>query len=146
MRVKPPIVALLCLVVAIGVHWLTPSLRFAFPGQQVVGVGVALAGLATVVFAFRQFATRETTVEPFGTPTALVTSGPYRFTRNPMYLSMLLILIGIAVFVGSVPLLLAPAAFFAIINASQIPSEERRLLGLFGDEYANYRRRVRRWL
>ena len=130
----------------LALFWLTPTLRFAFPGQQIAGVILALVGFVIAATAIRLFLARGTTPEPSGTPTVLVTSGPYRFTRNPMYLSMLLILLGIALFAGSVALLIAPIAFFLIINARQIPFEEARLTTLFGAEYAAFRRRTRRWL
>ena len=146
MPLRPPVVALLCLLIGLALFWLTPTLRFSFPAQQLLGVALALAGFALAATAIRLFLARGTTPEPTGTPTVLVTTGPYRFTRNPMYLSMLIILLGIALFAGSLALLLAPLAFFLIINARQIPFEESRLTTLFGDDYAAFRRRTRRWL
>jgi protein-S-isoprenylcysteine O-methyltransferase Ste14 len=63
-----------------------------------------------------------------------------------MDLGILLLLLGIAVYVASLPFLVAPLAFFTIINARQIPFEESRLSAIFGEDYAAYRRRTRRWL
>ena len=148
MQLRPPVIAAACLVVALALHALVPASRFPFPfaGHQVVGAFVTLCGLTLSSIGIRHFRRAGTTVEPFGTPTALVTTGVYRVTRNPMYLGIVLTLFGIALYVATLPMLLAPLAFFAIMNASQIPREEALLSALFGQEYAAYRRRTRRWL
>jgi protein-S-isoprenylcysteine O-methyltransferase Ste14 len=146
MRLVPPVIAALCLLASVLLHYLLPALRFPFPAHQLAGTGLASAGILLAISAIRRFFRHTTTVEPFGTPTALVTTGVYRVTRNPMYLGIALVLLGIAVFVASAYLLFAPAAFVAIVNARQIPLEESRLTALFGDDYAVYRRRTRRWL
>ena len=146
MRIVPPVIALLCLLGASALQWLLPNWRFRFPGQAVAGGLVALVGIACAVLASRAFRRRETTISPHGTPTALVTEGPFRYTRNPMYLGMLLLLLGLAIGFGGLMLFAAPVAFFAIISVTQIPAEEARLLAIFGDEYTAYRARVRRWI
>ena len=148
MHVHPPIIAAGCLLAAFALHSFFPGMRlpFSFPGHQVIGALVIVTGLLLSSLGIRHFRRHQTTVEPFGTPTALVATGPYRFTRNPMYLGIVTTLLGIALVVATVPFLLAPLAFFVIINATQIPREEAKLTALFGDEYTNYRRRVRRWL
>ena len=148
MHIHPPIIAAACLLTAFAVHSLLPGARFPFPfpGHQIVGSLVIVTGLLLSSIGIRHFRRHRTTVEPFGTPTALVSTGPYRFTRNPMYLGIVTTLLGIALVVATLPFLLAPVAFFAIINATQIPREEARLTALFGDQYTHYRQRVRRWL
>ena len=148
MHIHPPIIAAACLLAAFALHVLFPETRFPFPfsGHQVLGGGVIVAGLLLASFGIRHFRRHQTTVEPFGTPTALVSTGPYRFTRNPMYLGIVTTLLGIALVVATLPFLLPPIAFFAIINATQIPREEAKLTALFGEQYTHYRRRVRRWL
>ena len=148
MHIHPPIIAEACLLAAFGLHALLPGARFPFPfdGHQVIGGGVIVTGLLLSSLGIRHFRRHQTTVEPFGTPTALVATGPYRFTRNPMYLGIVTTLLGIALVVATVPFLLAPLAFFVIINATQIPREEAKLTALFGDAYTNYRQRVGRWL
>ena len=148
MHIHPPIIAAGCLLAAFALHVLLPGARFPFPfaGHQAIGVLVIVTGLLLSSLGIRHFRRHQTTVEPFGTPTALVSTGPYRFTRNPMYLGIVTTLLGIAVVVATLPFVLAPIAFFVIINATQIPREEVKLTALFGDEYTNYRRRVRRWL
>jgi protein-S-isoprenylcysteine O-methyltransferase Ste14 len=77
---------------------------------------------------------------------SLVTGGIYRFTRNPMYLSVLLMLIAWTIFLSSVWALVGPVAFVLYINRFQILPEERALVAMFGTAYAEYKGRVRRWL
>lgn len=146
MRIVPPVVALLCLLVAGALQWLLVDLRFTFPGKEAIGLLLALAGIVSAVWASRMFRRQDTTISPFGTPTALVAEGPFRYTRNPMYLGLLLLLLGIAAGFGGLVLLAAPLAFFAIINTTRIPAEEASMQSIFGDEYGAYQRRVRRWL
>jgi len=142
----PPVVAGLCLVAA-GVlqAWLKaprvlpPNAEYA--GMLCVAAGLVLGGSAVVVFR-----RTGTPPDPRETPTGLVTGGPYRVTRNPMYLGMALILAGIALWRDDVVLLAAPASFVLIINVIRIPREERQMEELFGDSYRLYKKKVRRWV
>jgi protein-S-isoprenylcysteine O-methyltransferase Ste14 len=105
------------------------------------GVGVALGG----VVSFRR---ARTTVNPLKpeTSAALVVTGVYAFTRNPMYLGMVLVLLAWATFLASPWSLAGPALFALYITRYQIIPEERVLAGLFGETFAAYRKRVRRWI
>jgi protein-S-isoprenylcysteine O-methyltransferase Ste14 len=87
-----------------------------------------------------------TPLEPWQTPTALVATGPYRFTRNPMYLGLTLCLIGFALWLGTVtPAMLLPV-FVALLTLGFVRPEERRLEQRFGESYRAYKARVRRWI
>ncbi len=146
LRARPPILAGLYLLAALGLHYLFPHTRvipsrYRFLGIAILGTGIFLTG-----WAFRMFQKKGTTHNPYGTPTAVVATGPFRFSRNPMYLGVSLVLLGVAIFVGTVPLFLAPLAFFLTMNAVFIPREERTLERIFGQEYLDYKHRVRRWL
>ncbi len=94
------------------------------------------------------FSRAKTTMNPIkpAAAAALVTSGPFRFTRNPMYLSLFLYLLGWATYLSFVPALLFLPGFVLYMNHFQIKPEERVLSSLFGPEYAAYKERVRRWL
>jgi protein-S-isoprenylcysteine O-methyltransferase Ste14 len=107
--------------------------------------GLAVAILVTAVVGFRK---AKTTVDPMHPEAAstIVTSGIYRFTRNPMYLGFLLALIAWVVFLGNVVTALMPLLFVAYLNRFQISPEERALLARFGAPYETYLRSVRRWL
>ncbi len=87
-----------------------------------------------------------TTHHPTGTPSALVSSGPFRLTRNPLYLSLLLMLAGFAALLNSVWLILAVPVLFLLLNVFIVPREEAILNQLFAGQYSAYCRRVRRWL
>jgi protein-S-isoprenylcysteine O-methyltransferase Ste14 len=104
------------------------------------GIGVAIGG----VMSFRR---ARTTVNPLKpeTSAALVSTGVYSYTRNPMYLGMLLVLFAWAVYLSSIWSLLGPLLFALYITRFQILPEERVLAGLFGAAFAAYKKRVRRW-
>ncbi len=119
-----------------------PSLRWG-AALAFAAAGVALAGAGALVFRRAR-----TTINPH-TPdnsSSLVTTGVYRFTRNPMYAGIALVLAGWAVLLSSVWALLGLPIFVAYIGRFQIAPEERALARKFGPAYAEYRSRVRRWV
>lgn len=144
--IYPPIWLVFGLVAVFGLNEYLPGPRFTGVAAQIAGGVMILAGLVLLVLANGLFTRAGTDVIPFRNVSALVTDGVYRFTRNPMYLGMLLVLLGCAVTVGSVYALAIPPLFAGIVQARFIRAEEALLQSLFGDEYAAYCRRVRRWL
>jgi protein-S-isoprenylcysteine O-methyltransferase Ste14 len=148
LKVPPPAVALL-----LGfLMWLASSL--VAPVEVPFGLRVAMAvvlasvGLVVGLAGIVSFWRAKTTINPTK-PTAtssLVTSGAFRFTRNPMYLSLLLYLLAWAVYLSNLLALVFLPLFVLYINQFQIKPEERALSTLFGSEYAAYKERVRRWL
>ncbi len=145
-RVIPPVYFAAAVAVMIALHWYLP-LRRLMPrpwnwlGLVPIAVAAVLSGWAISLFIWRG-----TTVHPGHTPTRLVTGGPFRFTRNPMYVSLTLMLIGVAVLLGSVsPWLMVPLFVWGI-NHNIIPGEEARMVEAFGEKYRQYQARVRRWL
>ena len=149
LKVPPPLVAA---VVAGGMYaaaTLLPPLLVLPPGLR-QGTALALAGVGACfdlagLVAFRK---AKTTVNPL-TPhksAAVVTTGVYRLTRNPMYLGLALILLGLAVYLASPWALLGPLVFAAYIARFQIAPEERALTARFGTAYSAYCAQVRRWL
>jgi len=127
-------------------HWLPILVWLPSPWRYVLAAAAWTTSLVITGQAARTLARHETTIYPNGESTALVTSGIYRHTRNPMYLGMALIVLGAAFLMGSLSALLAVAFFCATIRGLFIRGEEERLEGWFGEEYRHYRRRVRRWL
>ena len=119
----------------------------------VVGDGVAAPlGIASVLLglvalpAVRAFRRAKTDPRPWRPATALVMTGPYRFTRNPMYLGLTLLYVGIAIWANTIwPLLFLPLAL-VVMQIGVIAREEAYLERIFGDAYREYRRRVRRWV
>ena len=145
-RILPPIIAALCLIGAGILQAGLKAPRLLPPNWWWAGIFSVAAGLLVGGRSFVSFHQAGTPPDPRETPTALVTTGMYAVTRNPMYMGMALILLGIALWRGDVVLLASPVAFVLIINTWQIPREERRLAALFGAAYTAYRGRVRRWI
>ena len=148
LKVPPPAVALL-----LGLFmWLASSLvePVEVPVGSRVGVAVVVAvvGLSIGLAGIVSFLRARTTINPINpsATSALVTGGVFRFTRNPMYLSLLLYLLAWALYLASWLAFLFVPAFVLYINQFQIKPEERALSSLFGAEYASYKARVRRWL
>lgn len=112
-----------------------------------IDLSMNLSALVAIA-AFAGFWQARTTINPLQPDRAsvLVTHGIYRFTRNPMYLSLLLLLVAYASQLGTWAAFAGPVAYVAYITRFQILPEERVLLSKFGAEYDAYRRRVRRWL
>ena len=145
----PPVLLFALLAAAMyGLARVLPAWTLTLPWRvgaaatlAATGIAIALAGVA----AFRQ---SRTTVHPHHPEraSAVVTHGIYRWTRNPMYLGLLLALAGWAVFLANAATLAALPAFVAWMNRFQIAPEERVLAAKFGPEYASYCARVRRWL
>ena len=146
LRIPPPILAALYLLTALGLHYLFPHTRIIPSSYRFLGIGIPGTGIFLTGWAFRLCKKKGTTRNPYGTPTAVVATGPFRFSRNPMYLGVSLVLLGVAIFVGTFPVFLAPLAFFLTMNAVFIPREEKTLERIFGREYLDYKDRVRRWL
>lgn len=148
LKIPPP---LLALVTAGAMFFLARSLPLvALPASWNSGAGLVLLVLGGLIdvgglMAFRR---SKTTVNPM-TPqrtTAIVSTGVYRFTRNPMYLGLVIMLVAWAVYMSSAWALLGVPVFMAYITRFQIQPEERVLAARFGQSYADYCARVRRWL
>ncbi|MFT4613198.1 MAG: protein-S-isoprenylcysteine O-methyltransferase Ste14 [Bacteroidia bacterium] len=142
----PPIWLLFGLVVIFCCNELFPGPRFTSIAGQVAGGVFIVAGLLLLVTANGLFSAAGTNVIPFREVTALVTTGVYRISRNPMYLGMLLVLIGVAVTVGATTALLVPPIFAGIVQLRFIQGEEKMLLAAYPQEYAAYCNQVRRWI
>ncbi|HEY9157191.1 isoprenylcysteine carboxylmethyltransferase family protein [Candidatus Binatus sp.] len=145
MKIYPPVLAGALVLATLVLHFLLPEER-TVGWYQVIGLLVVAFGAGLSCFAAAIFQARETTRNPYGEPTALVTQAPYTWTRNPMYLGVAAMLTGLAIFFSSIAMLLAPAVFFAVIDRMVIPREEETLERHFSNDYADYKSRVRRWI
>jgi protein-S-isoprenylcysteine O-methyltransferase Ste14 len=142
----PPILMLVLLLLATLLTAVAPIGSVPVPFQGPIAVLLILAGLGSAAAGFFTFKSRGAPVRPGSAPTQLVLSGPYRVTRNPMYLGLLLISIGCFFAVQSLWFVVPPILFFWVINFRLIPFEEQLMKEHFGAEYDTYRQRVRRWL
>jgi protein-S-isoprenylcysteine O-methyltransferase Ste14 len=123
-------------------------LAFVLPAQGAIAGVLALIGLAVAAAGVLHFARAKTTVNPTrpDKASALVTDGVYRFTRNPMYLGMALVLLGLAVGLGSLPGLLLVPLFIVVLSYSQIMRDEAALSSRVGEAWDVYQSKVPRWL
>lgn len=145
----PPALAVLLTIAALALLALPLPAGFQIAPLWLAWPAAALliaSGLIIALAGKLQFRYNDSEVHPFRTPRNLVTSGLFRFSRNPMYLGFLLHLLGVALLVNLWPALLAPLAFFAIANLYYIPYEERAAIDSFGDAYITYCNNVRRWI
>lgn len=146
-RIPPPIL----LLFAGAIMWFVAKTSFAFtiriPFANVISVILVVTGLAIAIIATRQFSAAKTTVNPLSpsNATALVSAGIFSFSRNPMYVGMLLILMAWAVWLASLTNVLAIILWVQTITYLQIKPEEEALSQLFGEQYLEYCQRVRRW-
>jgi len=145
--VRPPLAWGLAVVVGLALNWLVP-LRFLSTNLPAGWLGAVVFVFALALFAWAVVTvTRAGSNVPTNLPTTtVVDSGPYRFTRNPIYLSMFLALIGLAVALDDLWLLIMLMPFALAIRYGVVAREEAYLERKFGDVYRGYRSRVRRWL
>jgi protein-S-isoprenylcysteine O-methyltransferase Ste14 len=147
LKLPPPIWGLIYVLVALVVSW-----QFGWPkmpGFPLPKLGMALAFIpwALPVWAAIVFRRAGTEINPTSPSNrALIVDGPYRYTRNPMYLGLVLVTSGIAIWVGAWPMFLAPLAVFATANWVHIPFEEAKMRRQFGQAFDDYLARVRRWI
>lgn len=147
-RVPPPIVGLLCGIAMWYLATQTPGVTIESNVRIGLGILTCSIGFAVMLAGVFSFRRAKTTINPLKpeTATALVTSGVYRYTRNPMYLGMLLVLLGWSVFLASLAALAGVVAFRLYIQRFQILPEERALVAVFGNTFTDYMSQVRRWL
>jgi protein-S-isoprenylcysteine O-methyltransferase Ste14 len=144
--IRPPILALGLLLVSGFLMAVIPLSPVSIPVGLGIGLLLLLLGFLTAYSGLSAFRKAGTPVRPGDQPIKLVISGPYRITRNPMYLGLELVLLGFFFLTKSLFFLIPPIAFFFLINFLQIPFEENLLTERFGRGYVEYCQRVRRWL
>jgi len=115
-------------------------------GSSVAGAAIATIGVVILGLAFNRMLRAGTNIDPSKPATALVTSGIYRFSRNPIYVAMTLLYLAAALSFRTLPALILLPVALVVLHFGVIRPEERYLEGKFGEEYRNYRARVRRWI
>jgi protein-S-isoprenylcysteine O-methyltransferase Ste14 len=139
-------------VIAAALMWIvssaSPILDVSLPAKLFLSASLALVGALTCVTGIISFRRAKTTVNPMkpDSTSSLVVSGIYKYTRNPMYLGFVLVLLGWAAFLSNLAALALLPAFVLYINRFQIMPEEHVLASLFPSAYPAYRAKVRRWI
>jgi protein-S-isoprenylcysteine O-methyltransferase Ste14 len=143
---RPPFVYLFAIVAAVALDFMQP-LRF-LPNElgALIGIPIVVAALVLSLLSARRFKAAGTPVPGNRPTTAIVRSGPYRWSRNPIYLAFSVLQLGIACWLNSLWVLGTLAAVFGLMTWVVIPREERYLECKFGPEYLEYKANVRRWL
>jgi protein-S-isoprenylcysteine O-methyltransferase Ste14 len=148
LRIPPVVIFFLALGILFGAHYLFPELSYSFSNQTLLsriflGLGVLISFSGIISFRMKG-----TTVDPLHPKKAssLVRSGIYRYTRNPMYLGMALVMIGGIIRIGNPIGIVALIFFVWYITIFQIKPEEEALKKLFEDEYKTFCKKVRRWI
>ena len=148
LRIPPPIVGLVIAAGMWAIAHIPPNLQMPELVRLVATIALGVMGAAVALGGVISFRRAKTTVNPLKPETSatLVSTGVYSFTRNPMYLGMALVLLAWAAYLSSIWSLLGPVLFALYITRFQIIPEERVLDRLFGAPFAEYKKRVRRWL
>jgi len=142
----PPLVYLGVLVAGLALQYFSPLAPWAGPFSRVAGLGLVVAGLLLSATAAPRFRRAGTALRPNLPTTALVTSGPYRYSRNPLYLSATMVVMGAGLALGNAWILLMLVPAMILVQRGIVQREEEYLEAKFGDTYREYRARVRRWV
>ena len=145
-KIHPPVLTLIHVAAAILLNRLFPFPAGLPQMVEMLGVMLVLAGLGLAFMAVRQFGAAHTTLDPHGSVKTIVTSGPYRLSRNPIYVGFVCTLIGLPLALGTYwGAVLSPLLVLGL-NSLVIQHEEAYLEKKFGEAYAGYKSRVRRWV
>ena len=145
-RIIPPVLVAFCLILMAVLRSVWPVRIVIPPRANLVGIAVIAVGLAFGAAAARRFRQAKTNFDTFGEPGQLITDGPFRYSRNPMYFGMLLVLFGAWILMAAASPLIGPVLFFIAASRWYIPIEERNAQAKFGEAYEGYRQRTRRWI
>jgi len=146
LKYRPPRIAALLTSISVIFYYSSPADTLLYIPYKLIGSISITGGFALMIWAWLQFRTSKTAVCPTAETSLIIMNGAYRISRNPMYIGMLLMLTGIALFMGTIEAFFAPATFFIIMDKVFIPFEEKKLLNGFENHYADYLKQTRRWV
>lgn len=145
-KVPPPIIYLAFFLGGMFLESIAPLPLLASQIANIIGAAFALVSLIFIIPAIQAFRMARTTIMPNRSVSSLITTGIFKITRNPLYLSLLLLYCGVSIFLNAWwPIILTPF-LVAVIDRYIIAREEAYLTRRFGEAYQEYRKRVRRWL
>lgn len=145
-NMRPPRIAMAFTVIAAAIHWSLPIWESKRLSMPLTGASIGVGGFILMMWSWGLFKKKHLAICLPAKTAHITMAGPYRFSRNPMYLGMVLMLLGLALYIGTLPFYLSAIGYFAILNFFFCPFEENKLTNAFGSEYREYRNRVRRWL
>lgn len=139
----PPVITLACFAMQFILYMMLP---LEVNLSLLLGLIILISSVVLIVMAFRELQNNETTYVPDGEPERLVITGPFKYSRNPIYLGMFGILLASAFLMQSISALLIPILFLSIIQNTWIPHEEKKLKEKFPEEWAGYASSTKKWL
>lgn len=145
-NMRPPRIAMALTLIAALIHWsfkLWEPARLSLP---LTGVSIGTGGFILMMWSWWLFKQQNLAICPLATTAHITKTGPYRISRNPMYLGMVFMLSGLALYVGTLPFYLSAIGYYVILNVVFVPYEENKLTNAFGSAYREYKVRVRRWV
>lgn len=145
-KILPAVYLFMSLVLMWPLDFFMPVYHYLHEPLAYLGVIPVLAGVGIAALSAGRFKNAGTGLLPFEEATTLVTDGFFRFSRNPMYLGMIMMLLGVALLLGSVGALLPVPLFIVIIRYNFVAGEERFMEDSFGQQYLDYKATVRRWI
>ena len=145
-RILPPVYLLAAIALMIGMHEVVSAVLIVPAPYRFIGKPIIFMGLGIIVWGWAVFRRAGTTIKPFEESSQLVAGGPFKFSRNPIYIGMVVVLFGVGVTLGSaLPFVVLPL-FAWVIQRRVIEREEEMLAATFGEQYDEYCRKVRRWI
>ncbi len=148
-KIPPAIIAIMALITMVIIAKSLPQFSFSLPNKLLIAIVVAITGISIAAAGVAAFRKLQTTVNPTkpGTASTLAVDGIYKWSRNPMYLGLLLFLIACGIYSANlIALVVMPFVFLVYMTVYQIKPEEDALTLIFGDDFVQYKARVRRWL
>ncbi len=145
-NILPPTYFAFCLIITVLLHYLLPIKQFIYPPYNWLGFLFFVVGGVLNIWTDQLFKKNETTVKPDEKPSAFIQTGPFNISRNPMYLGMTILLIGIGFILGSLTSFIGFILFIISMEIRFIPMEEKLMLEQFGEEFDAYKKKVRRWI
>lgn len=145
-KIYPPTHFYTYLIISIAFHFLLPIKQIIFTPYVFLGFVPAIAGALLNIWTDNLFKKLNTTVKPDQKPSVLIDYGPFKISRNPMYLGMALLLIGAGILMGSVTAFIGAIFFIVAMETFFIPDEEKIMRDAFDEKFENYKKNVRRWI
>lgn len=147
MKLPLPIIFLVSSIILIKILAVSfPIINIIPPDLKPVSVIFFICGIYLITTISLLFYKKKTDIMPRGKPSRFIKTGAFKITRNPIYLGMILIILAVVIYYGSLAGFIISCVFIFLINKLVIPYEEKEMLKRFGKEYENYRNKVRKWL
>jgi len=146
MKFLPPHFLFLFTLLAIILHFTIPLKQIIYVPYNLLGIILIILGLIPAFWTKNHFEKKNTTILPHENPTSLSLEGPFRISRNPIYLGAVLTLFGVAILLGSIITFIFPLFMFFVLDFLFIPFEEENLERIFKNKYLDYKNKVRRWI